>query len=85
MLLYTLQNGLATENALAPALDINRVKLENPAQGSGNYLGSCLEDATATRLPVWGWKAWTASSVYRPPSCRWFRLTRSVITTSPVS
>lgn len=61
------------------------MSLHNPTQGNGSYLGGCLEDTAAIRLPVWGWKAGTASSVYKPPSCRWFRLTRSVITTRPVS
>lgn len=67
-----------------PAPDVHRTRSDSPAQG-GNYLGGCLEEPAAPRLPVWGWKAGTASSVYRPPSCRWFRLTRSVITTRPVS
>lgn len=39
----------------------------------------------ATSVEVWGWKAGTASSVYMPPLCLWFKLTISVITTSPVS
>lgn len=39
----------------------------------------------ATRVEVCGWKAGTASSVYIPPLCLWFKLTISVITTSPVS
>lgn len=80
--LYGTQDGPTTEND--PPSNVN-VSLDNPAQGNGNYLGGCLEDTAAIRLPVWGWKAGTASSVYKPPSCRWFRLTRSVITTRPVS
>lgn len=41
-------------NDLASSLDINRVKLENAAQCSSNYLGGCSEDAAAPRLPVRG-------------------------------
>jgi hypothetical protein len=58
----------------------NRVTME-----VRTYLGGGLEGAAATRVPVWGWKAGTTSWVYRLPSSPWFRLTLSVITSSPVS
>ena len=49
------------------------------------YLVVGRECMAATKVEVCGWKAGTASSVYMPPVCRWFKLTMSVITTSPVS
>lgn len=49
------------------------------------YLVVGRECMAATKVEVCGWKAGTASSVYMPPVCRWFKLTISVITTSPVS
>lgn len=49
------------------------------------YLAVGRGCVAATTVEVCGWKAGTASSVYMPPVCRWFKLTTSVITTSPVS
>lgn len=49
------------------------------------YLPVGRECMAATKVDVCGWKAGTASSVYMPPLCRWFKLTMSVITISPVS
>lgn len=49
------------------------------------YLVVGRECMAATKVEVCGWKAGTTSSVYMPPVCRWFKLTISVITTSPVS
>lgn len=49
------------------------------------YLVVGRECMAPAKVEVWGWKAGIASSVYIPPLCRWFKLTISVITTSPVS
>lgn len=49
------------------------------------YLAVGRECMAATKVDVCGWNAGTASSVYMPPLCRWFKLTMSVMTISPVS